>query len=330
MAKEKGDFDADFDKAMDKAGFAEFLAKNGDDKKEMEDQGKMQERLQTFESLTVVQKEYKNICKEKLSRELGIKLEDADLKAIDEHVEKLAFTDTERLKELHEKFDKHEKLNGEVSAWKSKVANLERGEAKSKGFWGTIGAFMKNRTYGSVLRAFKENAQNDITDTKAEILTEIHQIDGLHDKILAQVAKQMNEMLGKAATVKDLHKVQERFEFLKNAQEGADGINIDLLSELPEAEFQQKVDDAIEMKAFEEIMAAALGAPLGNGAFSKLEKTLMGYFDTEKFGSKEDDDARKMILKTMEEVSDQYLGDGVEGQAKKLMVLRIIQKAKAK
>ncbi len=330
MAKEKGDFDADFDKAMDKAGFAEFLAKNNDDKKEMEDQGKMQERLQTFESLTVVQKEYKNICKEKLSRELGIKLEDADLKAIDEHVEKLAFTDTERLKELHNKFDKHEKLNGEVSTWKSKVANLERGEKQSKGFWKSFGAFLKNRTYGSFLRASTENTQNDITDTKAEILAEIHQIDGLHDKIIVQVAKQMNELLAKAGSVQDLHKVQERFEFLKNAQEGADGINMDLLSELPEAEFQEKVDEAIERKALEEIESAVMTTPLGNGAFSKLEKSLMKYFDTEKYGSREDDDARKMILDAMDKLSYADLGAGVEGQAKKLMIYRIIQKAKAK
>ncbi|MDQ5893251.1 MAG: hypothetical protein QG640_262 [Patescibacteria group bacterium] len=329
MAKEKQDWGSSFDEALNKAGFAEFLAKNEDEEKEMDDPELMKKRVETFEALEVVQKEYKDLCKEKLQKEIGITLNNTDMKAIDVHVEKLALSDTKRLFELKDKIDENEKLGEEISVYKTKIAGYERRESQAKGGFAWATAFLANRTFGSVNRFFKEKTQQDITDVKAEILGEIQNIGNLHEKILKRVALQMNEMLNTADSTEKLQDVQERFEFLKNAQEGPEGINLDLLSELPEREFQDKIDEAVEKKVSEEIMTAIMAQPLGNGAFSKLEKSLGDYLESEKMGSKEGDELREMIIESIEEAAENLTAD-IEGKAKKLMLFRILQKARAK
>ncbi|MEK7463843.1 MAG: hypothetical protein AAB610_01840 [Patescibacteria group bacterium] len=329
MAKEKGDFDADFDKAMNKAGFAEFLAKNDDEEKEMGDPELMKKRVETFEAFEVVKKEYKALCKEKLQKEIGIKLEDGDMLAIDEHVEKLALTDTKRLFELNDKIEEDQELGEEITRYKSKVAGYERREAKAEGVFGWAGAFLANRTLGSFFRFSRDKTKQDIVDVRGEILGEIQHIGDLHEKVLQRVALQMNDMLSTADSTEKLQDVQERFEFLKNAQEGPDGINLDLLSDLPGGEFQDRLDEAVEKKVSEEIMTAIMAQPLGNGAFSKLEKTLGDYLESEKMGSKEGDELREMIIESIEESAENLRTD-IEGKAKKLMLFRILQKARDK
>ncbi len=327
MPKEINEYDVELDEAMDTKDFAKFLAKNKEGSVDIDNKEVMQGHLKTFESLTIVKKEYKDLCREKLQNELGIKLYDGDMEAIDDYVEKISIDDPERLHELHEKIDTQQRLAGNISYLEGKLENLEEKKNSAEGFMKKAGMFILDRTYGSILRGAKGFVEGGESNLKSELLTEIASIGNLHDKIKKRVATQLNRMFRNADSTDELNVLQERMEFLVNAQ-GDEGAKLELISEQDEETLQQKIDEAIEIKSGEEILKAVNEMTLEQGAFSELETTLGNYLEKKKFGSREDEDARELILSTMEQTSKK-LGRGIEGRAKKFMLLRIIQKARA-
>ncbi len=325
MAKEIGK--DRFDEALDREGFASFLAKKGVDQKDIGNESKMEGHVELFETLEMVQKGYRDLCKEKLSKELGIHLNDADLKSIDSHLEKQAIDKPERIDQLKEKLEKQENLTSNISGWEKKIATFEKNKKDGdKDDLAAFGYFALNLTYGTFIRDRKQKNIENEGDVREEILGEISQISALHDAIKTAVARQLQDFLvAPNSTSSQLNKLQDRFEAMR-----ADGTKgLDLLGKLP-PNFQEQINTAISNKVDEEIYTATEAMSLGNGTFSKFENIVIKYLEIKKLGSKEDKQARQIVLDSLKLIATDYeASTDPQHAAKKIMLYRIMHKAES-
>ena len=329
MAKEKNDYDSHIDDAMNKKGFAEFLARN--EITDLNDKEVIEKKMETYEAMGQVKKGLKDLFKQKIQKELGITLEQADMDAVDKHIDDMAFEDPEHLAELNGKIEEQKTLTESIRDSEEKLRKHNKNPFEGKsgllnkaGFFGYKMVNYLTKPYEWSLQYSKIADSSNLTATKQELFSEIGAITALHDKIKERAAKQMNDMLVSADSSNSLNKLQDKFNTLKQAQ-SIDGMAIDLLSELDEDAFQEKLDEAIDKKISEEIMETTLNTKLGDNALSQLERSLSKFISVDALGSRNGEDAKEVIHVSLLEASENLPTD-IEGQAKRLILLRIIEK----
>jgi hypothetical protein len=319
MAKEETEFDKSFDESMNKDGFAKFLVDSGNT--EIHEEPEMEKGMETFDSFGEVTREIKALYIDKLKQDLGIELDAKDFDAIDAHLYNMAITDSEKLLDLNKKVDKHNGLKEEISGLETKLGQTEK-KSKRAGMFGKMFGFIKTQTF-ELRKSFKEGGSSDI---RIELFDEVREIKGIHDQVKSLVAKEMKRLLGRGGrTVEELSDLQAKFENLKDVEAKGE-MGDDILEELNPDEFQKKLDEAMEKKVNQEIEGAIEKVKLGEGTLSRMEDVLSSYLEMNKAGSKEDDDARFLIIKSIED-SISKLPTDTDGQAKRLILLRVVQKA---
>jgi len=143
--------------------------------------------------------------------------------------------------------------------------------------------------------------------------------------IQGKVKRQLKDMFTKG-TVKDFDKSQERLDEL-NRKTGNIDSGINPLGNFDKDKFQKLLDENLDIKASEEIMTAVMATRMGTNSFSNLEKSLKGWLDRKKIGSREGEEAQNTIKKIIEEVRDN-LGNTTEDNAKKVMLSVMLTKFK--
>jgi len=132
--------------------------------------------------------------------------------------------------------------------------------------------------------------------------------------------------MANVGTLEALLAAQDRLNELKEFSESSE-TGVDIFDALSPEQYQAKLDTAIEKKAFEEVMESIMHIQLGDHSLDRLERALLDFTGKESFGSKEGDDAKTFVRKTIQEARD-GLGDSVEDKAKKLLLARILAKLK--
>lgn len=170
-------------------------------------------------------------------------------------------------------------------------------------------------------------SQDVFGDLRKELLGGVSDIAELTVAIQSKVNAQFQEMT-RTGTIKSMDQAQARFESLRTVAETTEtGVNP--LGAIDADALQEALDIAMERMASQQILETVLRANMGTNALTKLEKSLEPFLEREKIGSKEGDEARELISKTLENVA-KNLGTTNEDKAKKLMIARILIKIKMK
>jgi DNA-directed RNA polymerase subunit F len=176
------------------------------------------------------------------------------------------------------------------------------------------------------LGELKSLSQELFGNIRKDLLGGVSDIAELTVAIQAKVSAQFQQMT-KDGSIKALDQAQKRFESLKSVT-GSTETGVNPLGGIDEGVFQEQVDASLEKKASEEIMEKVLQVSMGTNAFTRLEKALEPFLKREKIGSKEGDEARDFIARTLKEAADN-LSDANEDRAKKLMISRLLIKMKS-
>ncbi len=124
----------DIDAALDKKGFAEFLAQHpGAENFDMDDAGEIQKRFEVFEIKDNVSKGLEKIYASHIQDQIGIKLEAGDAKSVKDHIEKLAVSEPEKVHELNEKLKMFLEVPNEIKSLETELVKLgDVGDLKGK------------------------------------------------------------------------------------------------------------------------------------------------------------------------------------------------------
>ncbi len=173
------------------------------------------------------------------------------------------------------------------------------------------------------LEQFKSLSEQMFGDVKKKVLGGITEIAGLSEAIQRKAQDQLVGLTNKG-TFAALTQAQKRFDTLKAAAESnEEGINP--IGSIDEEGFQRSVDEALKVKASNEIMSIVMRTKMGDNALTRLEKALGPFLKNDKIGSKEGDEAKKFIVGALNEVAEN-LDTSNESRAKRLMISRIIFK----
>ena len=120
----------DIDRALNEKGFVEFLTKYPDisDPADPKYAETIRIRHESFAKLDKVSNCFKTLFEGELSTKFGIKLGDAQVKSIHEHLTRVAIKDPEKIRELHNNAVKLEELPKQIEACKSEIAVLGKAE----------------------------------------------------------------------------------------------------------------------------------------------------------------------------------------------------------
>ncbi|MFA6601489.1 MAG: hypothetical protein WCT02_01320 [Candidatus Paceibacterota bacterium] len=177
------------------------------------------------------------------------------------------------------------------------------------------------------LEDLKAAAEKLFGEIRENVLGGIEEIAGLTNAIQSQVDSQLKALMAKG-TLKDFDKAKTRFEALQGVEDAGE-LGIKPLGAIDKAKFEKEVNAAIEKSVREQVMETVMNTKLGTNAFSRLEKSLAGFLDRTKVGSKEGNEAREFLTTALEEASETLPDDG-DCQSKRIMISRIIIKLKLK
>lgn len=153
------------DEALNTKGFAEFLAKHPDARNsiDMANEKDLESKFETFSMLGIVKKEMKDLYKNQIQEELGIKLDNSDLASIDDEIEKRAIENPEKVEALHEQLKGAKELTqqikdleealaviGDISQHPIRLENLKGQKESLDAVKGATGPLAKARLWAKV------------------------------------------------------------------------------------------------------------------------------------------------------------------------------------
>lgn len=176
----------------------------------------------------------------------------------------------------------------------------------------------------------KTTALEMFTKARKELLGGVSEIGELKEKIQKKAMEELRALHNDGGAIEGSEKAQERFEHLRQASVNSE-LGIYIFEGKDETEIQKQIDEAID-KAVSEAIANAVNQTQftgKDGDFTKLEKALSNLTSKEKIGSREGDEARSFMIKTLEDVAGIQEAT-VEGKVKRIMLNRIINKLKGR
>jgi hypothetical protein len=272
------------------------------------------------------------------------KITDADLEGLKaEHLE-----NTEMLKSLktiqgHYDSGKLNRAWYSVQRWFSADSDLEQAFASAKEAYlpkdinpDTIRKFIEELTEeveesGKKIesvenaRKMKDELAVSMAESRNQLLSDISDIKGLSE-IVSQRAEAQLEALFKEGSVKSLDIAQEKFAKMDEAG-SMETLGMDPLANVDPVEIQEYIDKRLTERVKSEVRLAIEDVKLGDGAMSKLTKSLESYIDREELGSKTKEETAEFISSVITEVANS-LGDSKEAKIKRMLCARILSKIK--
>ncbi|MEI6304669.1 MAG: hypothetical protein WCP09_01470 [Candidatus Taylorbacteria bacterium] len=115
----------DIDKALNTKGFAEFLAKKGERKAvDVNKENVMEETFEVFEVKQEVLKGIKELFKNEIQADMGVKLEAKDLDSIDTYIDGMAIDKPNEIVKLKDKIEKMKELPKQIAEYESQLKAL--------------------------------------------------------------------------------------------------------------------------------------------------------------------------------------------------------------
>ncbi len=384
----------DVDKALDKKGFAEFLAAHPDVADfDMSDSESIQSRFETFQVKESVSKGLQNLFRNQIRENLGVKLDSSDLRSIDAHLQELAIENPEEILGLQKKLTVFQEMPGQIKELETQLATLGNSQElsakleslktdkrslesveKYSGFWGRLkmgfqinfcrsleksreleghkqsleiakDRFDKldsdqaglmlvetnkqieevNKTLETIskVEGWKVLAQEMFNNSRKNLLEGIVGISGITESIKRRAMAQMESALA-SGKLRILDQAEQDFTKLQKASESL-GFGIDVLDG-KEEDLRSRLDTATENAIGTKIHETISNVKLGEGAMTRLERSLEQLIGREKIGSKVGVEAREFVVQLLGEIVEQ-LDTSLPGiAAKKLMCARIIGK----
>ncbi len=174
----------------------------------------------------------------------------------------------------------------------------------------------------------KTTALQMFTKARKELLEGVSEIGSLKKVIQKKAYEELETLFDNGQTLDKSEKAQRKFEHLRQTSKESE-LGIDIFEGNDENEIQKQIDEAID-KAVSEAIANTVNQTelTGNGGnFTKLEKALSKITSKEKIGSREGNEAKAFMVKTLEDVAGIQEAT-VEGKVKRIMLNRIINKLK--
>ena len=346
MNNERENRNLDAGEMLNKAGFAEFLAKYGDVNlsDSPEDQKTLSNIFEVFNKKDELARDITKVFIESIKAQLGIDItmESGKAKSINEYLDRLAIDEPETLLEYCETVEKYKELKSVSSQLDSTMKGLggiERVETKFKekaeqkiGLLSRIGqifgkgkAIEKQQAQKMMNRVGEaKNAKVNFEEARNQLLTQIASIGGIKDEIIRGANNKLNELIVKSekdnSTLKDFDNLGAYFKKIKIIEE-QNGIEIISYGPFQEGEIEKIIDNGIEIVARKSIEEAVKNHSLGNKTFDNLQKALKPYTERGTMGSKDEQETKTFVLDTLGSLLKEKLdGDPNKDRAKKILL----------
>lgn len=384
----------DIDAALNKKGFAEFLAAHPDAVDfDMSDSESIRPKFEAFQGKEMVSRGLQQLFRNQIRENLGVKLDSADLQSIDAYLQELAIESPRDILDLQTKLAIFQEMPGRIRELETRLATLGNSQElstkleslrtdkkslesveKYSGFWGRLklgfqinfcGSLEKsqqleghkqslemakvrfgkldgdqaglllaevdeqieevNKTLETIssIESWKATEQEMFNGARKNLLEGIFGISGITEAIQRRAKVQMEAAVN-SGNLGVLDRAEQNFAKLQKASESL-GFSVDVLGE-NEENLRQDLDAAVENAIGTKIYETVSRVKLGDGALTRLEKTLEQLIGREKIGSKEGEEAREFVLQVLGEAMDQLDSNSPGTPAKKILCGRIIGK----
>ncbi|MDO8575363.1 MAG: hypothetical protein Q7R78_01535 [bacterium] len=342
--------------ALNKKGFAEFLARYSDipDNVDDLDAEKVEQRFEVFQKVDIVGRELTKVFEQSVKKDLGIeiKIEDGKAESINKYLEDKIFNDVEeyeRITAIVERFStlREKSLAGEAE--KNKQIEKFGGEDKLNEYLNNTS--LKEKLQRQYLRAKnwftgenekidKDNLRDKLETvdstkfgfeaSKAMLLNELMVIGDLKKELVDGAQRKLEDLLDTATTQTTIKSFEEAEKYFEKMKSVGGSIDQNLLEGMNEKEIQKGIDEGLENAVTGKIKDTLKNHSLGSNTFDKLEKSLSEFTDRSKLGSKENEEVRDFIVKTLEDTLKlapaEVDADPTKAKAKKILVKTLLVK----
>ncbi len=149
---------------------------------------------------------------------------------------------------------------------------------------------------------------------------------GASADIARMLRKKAVEEMKALSNGRDYDSLQEQFETFKKVSSTLE-IGVNLFEGVNPDELQKQIDENIEREVLQGMTDDIKNMKLGENNLTTMERNLEFYLKKEKMGSKEGDEVKKFLGKTIAEIQKK-LGNSIEDKAKKILLARILIKLK--
>jgi|GEM_PF-6707720 len=352
------------DQALNKPGFSDFLAKFPDkDTLDMDDAEEIEKRFKSFELKGKTAKEVKNLYIGEIKNETGIKLEDADLAAIDEYLDEAAINNPEYILELTEQLrqfkelpaaiaQKTEELRGieaEAAELKEKGDKLKQEHQEQKG----KNLLTRRLTFSKRLKTYEKEIKEldaktagrgtagggkaaDIGHDKSHLRSirqELFQDSKIAEMVSAEAQKKTKQMFdrtlgvrgAKKATLEDTEKVAELYGKLFEYDDDDETPRLQYMSKKKtQDEYQTTINEQTENLIMRGIIEALDKLPNQGLTLDKVESSIKKFLEKQKkVGTKNAEDSKDTMLRMLEAFATTATACS---DVKRLLLTRVIKK----
>lgn len=343
----------DLDKAFNNTKFLEFLGKYPDSDTFDTSEANIKEvetRFKAFERTENVSRGMKHLYKEKVSREIGVNLDDKELAGVDTYIESESINNPAEIERMSNELGEYNTLQQEIPQKERELMELGGREEldkirdalkkvkDTKGFKKNLpllGKFFRSKgenearkklkdEYGmkigevegqmSKIDSFKE-AEKRFEELKGKFLVDVAPSTEIINTARDKAQKALREMAKPDKGLKDLEKAQTYYEKLKNTD------TVNYLEGIEESKFQSELDTAIDGKVYDEVKNAVEKCNLGPSPLNNMERALQTFLARTEVGSKKQQDAKDFVRKTIRD-----LEPTLTDKSKKMILKRILVK----
>jgi hypothetical protein len=351
----------DLDKHLDNPNFVKFLGVYQDSESlDMSpDNPELKKRFEAFERQSKISKEFKDVLTKRISEEVSIKLDAGDLDAVEQYLMKTAIESPEQLEQLERQLQQFKELPGQikqledsVSAFGNRAELVEKqqqlGKAGSlkapKLFWLAKKDWRKNKKERDEVLNKYDLEVNKLKGELGATNEKVENLLGEEEKLKARIGEMdilKNEIfvnLDIANTIRERMKdrVVARIDTLRNAGKTLDsfkkrqeyygklGANEDFEYVATDRRqgFENELENDIEEHMRQEFARIVKDSSLTSAPFKNLERALKPYLETQTLGSRNQEETRKLILESLENIET----DPALDHSKRILVKRLLVK----
>jgi hypothetical protein len=355
----------DTEKALNKKGFAEFLAKHDDAEKGEVTQGDMESRFEIFGIQTEVAKDVQEVYKNEIFRDIGIRLDAADLACVSEFIEKRAVEAPGEVLAMQEQLKQFKELPEKIKQANNEILELAK---TGEGFWGKtkmVGEYFWEGEAGKTYSAREKVEKTGVPLTREAIDVRIkwlatqvessvkdfksgNWVEGNED-LVTQFAKVKKSLFSHGQLREDMNRIaQEKLKAqldilvnkgdLKSAEAGfkrMSGVKndvetgLDYMTDGTEEEVKVALNHTSESYVYNKIENILTSMSLGSNAFANLERTYKQAVNTETVGDKDKSESIQFIIDTIESQVSALLetpANKTEIRAKKILARQLAAK----
>ena len=333
---EKAGFDSE--KALNKKGFAEFLALHEDSASGEVSPEDMEKRFELFELQSELAVEVKEVYRKEIFRDIGINLDTNDLSCIDAYMEDRAVKTPWEVKTMRAEMTRFKELPGQIQEANKEILELAKSGSGILGKIKMAGEFLfaedKNmgKTYDAREKVEKAGIALTLEDMDARIAEIEDQVDfsvkefksgkwvggnesllrkfadvkknlfdhtGLRKKMHVITQAKVKAQLDALVTTGDLKSARKGFEKMSSVKNDTE-TGLEYMADGTEAEMTRALNQKAEDYVGTQIYQAMETMRFGSNAFANLENSIKTAL-SENIGNKDEKESRDFIIKVIEE-----------------------------